>query len=90
MTNPFDNEDDPFVVLINHEGQYSLWPSSISVPAGWDIAHDEDTRQACVDFIEANWQDMRPLSLVRAMAASEDERRGSMARPVPPEAASPE
>ena len=24
----------------------------------------EDTRQACIDYVEANWTDMRPKSLV--------------------------
>lgn len=67
MSNPFENADGVYLALINDEGQYSLWPSWAEVPAGWAVAFGEDTRQACLDHIEANWTDMRPKSLIRAM-----------------------
>jgi MbtH protein len=67
MTNPFDDEDGRFLVLRNDEGQYSLWPSSIDVPAGWDVAHEEDSRAAALQYIEDNWTDMRPNSLIASM-----------------------
>lgn len=67
MSNPFDDPDGTFLVLINEEGQYSLWPSFAEVPAGWTIAHPEDGRQACLDYIEQHWTDMRPRSLIKAM-----------------------
>lgn len=69
MSNPFDNTEGRFLVLVNDEGQHSLWPSFIDVPAGWTVAHPEDDRQTCLDFIETNWTDMRPKSLVAAMEA---------------------
>ncbi len=34
MTNPFDDEDGEFLVLVNDEGQHSLWPAQLAVPAG--------------------------------------------------------
>ncbi|GAA2895625.1 MbtH family protein [Streptosporangium fragile] len=67
MSNPFEDPDGVYLALVNDEGQYSLWPSWAEVPAGWTVAFGEDTRQACLDFIEANWTDMRPNSLIRAM-----------------------
>jgi MbtH protein len=67
MTNPFDDEDGRFLVLRNDEGQYSLWPSFIDVPAGWDVTHEEDSRAACLRYIEDNWTDMRPNSLIASM-----------------------
>ncbi|MFD5558739.1 MbtH family protein [Streptomyces sp. NPDC127068] len=67
MANPFDNEDGSFYALINDEGQYSLWPTFADVPAGWEIAFGEDTRQACLDHIEEKWTDMRPKSLIEEM-----------------------
>ena len=70
MTNPFDDKDGVFVVLVNHEGQYSLWPNFAPVPAGWTIQFGPDQRQPCVDYIEQNWTDMRPNSLITAMEAS--------------------
>ncbi|MFJ9113818.1 MbtH family protein [Streptomyces sp. NPDC102283] len=67
MTNPFENPDGTYLVLINDEGQHSLWPSFIDVPAGWTVVKQEDNRAACLEYIEANWVDMRPASLVKAM-----------------------
>ncbi|HEU5471259.1 MAG TPA: MbtH family protein [Actinophytocola sp.] len=67
MTNPFDNEDGRYLVLVNAEGQHSLWPTFAEVPAGWDIVHPEDSRQACLAYVETNWTDMRPKSLIEQM-----------------------
>ncbi|MFD0684691.1 MbtH family protein [Actinomadura fibrosa] len=67
MTNPFEDPEGTYVVLTNDEGQHSLWPSFAEVPAGWTVAKAEDTRQACLDYIEENWTDMRPKSLIEAM-----------------------
>ncbi|MFD9726086.1 MbtH family protein [Streptomyces sp. NPDC059072] len=67
MANPFDNEDGTFYALVNEEGQYSLWPTFADVPAGWVVEFGENTRQACLDFIEENWTDMRPKSLIEEM-----------------------
>lgn len=68
-TNPFEDEDANYFVLINDEGQHSLWPVFADVPDGWEIIFGEDKRQACLDFIEKNWTDMRPKSLIRQMEA---------------------
>jgi MbtH protein len=67
MTNPFENADGRYFVLVNDEGQHSLWPSFVEVPAGWTVVHGEESRQSCLDHIEANWTDMRPKSLIAAM-----------------------
>ncbi|PVC82326.1 MULTISPECIES: MbtH family protein [Streptomyces] len=69
MTNPFEDEDGTYLVLVNHEGQHSLWPAFAEVPGGWTVAHPEDTRQACLDYVEQNWTDLRPKSLIESMAA---------------------
>jgi MbtH protein len=66
-TNPFEDEDANYFVLINDEGQHSLWPVFVDVPDGWEVIFGEDGRQACLDFIEKNWTDMRPNSLIKAM-----------------------
>jgi MbtH protein len=70
MTNPFDDPDGTFLVLVNDEGQHSMWPAFAAVPAGWTVVHERDTRQACLDYVDAHWTDMRPRSLVAAMASS--------------------
>jgi MbtH protein len=68
VSSPFEDENASYQVLINDEGQHSLWPAFIEVPDGWRTVFGENTRKACLDFIEEDWTDMRPNSLVRAMA----------------------
>ena len=71
MANPFDDNDGTFLVLVNDEDQHSMWPSFAEVPAGWTVVKTADTRQACLDYIERNWTDMRPKSLITAMSADD-------------------
>ncbi|MFF3500359.1 MbtH family protein [Streptomyces sp. NPDC003247] len=72
MANPFDDDDGVFLVLVNDEGQYSLWPEFLPVPAGWAGVHGPDSRAACLEHVERNWTDMRPRSLVEAMRGAGD------------------
>ena len=72
MTNPFEDKDGIYLVLINDEGQYSLWPSTNAVPAGWTAVLENAPRQACLDYINEHWTDMRPRSLIAAMSAERD------------------
>ena len=67
MTNPFEDENGVYHVLVNEEGQHSLWPSFKEVPQGWSIVHKADNRAACLEFIEKKWTDMRPKSLIELM-----------------------
>ncbi|HET6703371.1 MbtH family protein [Amycolatopsis sp.] len=67
QTNPFDEPEGRFLVLVNDEGQYSLWPSFAEVPAGWRVELAETERESALAHIELNWTDMRPKSLVREM-----------------------
>lgn len=66
MSNPFEDPDSLYLVLVNAEGQHSLWPAGIAVPAGWITAHDADSRSNCLQYVETQWTDMRPASLVQA------------------------
>jgi MbtH protein len=66
-TNPFDDPEGLFRVLRNDEGQHSLWPAFVDNPSGWTTAHPEDTRLACLEYVESTWTDLRPASLVAAM-----------------------
>jgi MbtH protein len=72
MTNPFEDHNATYHVLINGEGQHSLWPSFIEVPEGWSIIRRSDSRAACLDFINRHWTDMRPNSLIERMQATAD------------------
>ncbi|MCL8011967.1 MbtH family protein [Streptomyces sp. AS02] len=71
MANPFDDANGVFRVLVNDEGQYSLWPDFVPVPDGWSSVHGPDGRETCLEYIERNWTDMRPRSLAEAMRRAE-------------------
>jgi len=68
MGNVFDDADAEFRVLVNHERQHSLWPALTDVPAGWTSVFGPDSRQNCLDYVDRNWTDMRPASLVTETA----------------------
>ena len=68
--NPFDDPDGRFTVLVNDEDQHSLWPAGFDVPGGWRTVFDEASRQECLDYVEAHWTDLRPLSARRDVEAS--------------------
>ena len=56
-----------YLVLINHEEQYSLWPSYKPIPAGWKAIGEERTKNECLAYVDEVWTDMRPLSLRKQM-----------------------
>jgi MbtH protein len=68
MTNPFDDPEASYYALINDHDQYSLWPASVAVPAGWTVAFGPADRGSCLEHIETNWTDMRPAGLSRPEA----------------------
>ncbi|PRE39330.1 MbtH family protein [Burkholderia multivorans] len=52
-----------YFVVLNHEDQYSIWPASATLPAGWFEAGKRGTREECLEHIAQVWVDMRPRSL---------------------------
>jgi non-ribosomal peptide synthetase component F len=67
MSNPFEAETGQLDVLVNGEGQYSVWPSTLPAPEGWTIALRDSDRVTCLSLIRSAWTDLRPNSLVSAM-----------------------
>lgn len=64
----FDREDEVFIVLVNHEEQYSIWPEWKTVPGGWKAVEGvRGDKQHVLDYVRTHWQDMRPLSLRKWM-----------------------
>ena len=68
MTNPFEDPEGHYLVVVNDEDQHSLWPSFIPVPAGWRVTFGEDSRDACLAYVERTWTDLRPRSLRESMS----------------------
>lgn len=64
----FDDDDQTtYDVVVNHEEQYSIWPSDQDLPAGWRTVGKQGLKADCLEHIASVWTDMRPLSLRRAM-----------------------
>lgn len=56
-------DGDEFIVIVNKEGQYSLWPSARDIPLGWTQVGPVGAKHECLNWIEGAWTDMRPRSL---------------------------
>jgi MbtH protein len=66
VANPFESETEPYRVLVNDEGQHSLWPEFVDVPNGWRVVLSGKSRKDCIDYVDSHWTDMRPRSLVQS------------------------
>jgi MbtH protein len=63
MTTDAIDAQQACLVLRNIEEQYSLWPASNDVPAGWSVVLRAASRQEALDYVQAHWTDMRPASV---------------------------
>ncbi|MBR0906137.1 MbtH family protein [Bradyrhizobium liaoningense] len=63
----FDRDDVTFTVVVNHEEQYSIWPTFKEIPGDWKAVGKTGSKKECLDHIEQVWTDMRPLSLRKFM-----------------------
>lgn len=52
-----------YVVVVNHEEQYSIWPSFKPLPLGWNAAGKKGQKAECLEYIKEVWTDMTPASL---------------------------
>lgn len=59
-----------YLVVINYEQQYSIWPAAKPLPAGWSAVGDAKAYDECVQQIEQQWSDIRPRSLREANNAA--------------------
>ena len=64
-------EDFEYQVLVNHEEQYSLWPTFRDIPNGWKQVGPIGTKQVCLDYVNEVWTDITPLSVRKRMAEYE-------------------
>lgn len=52
-----------YLVVVNGEEQYSIWPQSQPLPIGWNDQGFKGNRADCLAEIAKIWTDMRPKSL---------------------------
>lgn len=57
------NTEPIFLVVVNDEGQYSLWAEDRTLPAGWTATGFSGPREGCLTHIDEVWTDLRPLSV---------------------------
>lgn len=74
---PDDDDTREYAVVINHEEQYSIWPTGRDLPSGWSEVGVRGAKRECLDHIDKVWTDMRPLSLRKAMAAASGRQSGA-------------
>jgi MbtH protein len=70
MSNDRVASEAVYQVVVNHEGQYALWPSDREPPLGWTSAGKVGPKDECLAYVEEVWTDMRPLSLRKTMDES--------------------
>ncbi|MGW3077180.1 MULTISPECIES: MbtH family protein [unclassified Kitasatospora] len=58
-------DDRTYLVVRNHEDQYSIWPTGQDVPDGWVAEGFDGPKDECLAHIAQVWTDLRPLSLRR-------------------------
>jgi MbtH protein len=58
-----EHSTETYVVVWNHEQQYSIWWAGRPLPAGWEAVGKTGTKDECLAYIDEVWTDMRPLSL---------------------------
>jgi MbtH protein len=56
-----------YIVVVNQEEQYSIWPKRKNIPAGWRATGKEGLKRECLQYVDEVWTDMRPLSLRKRM-----------------------
>jgi len=54
-----------YLVVMNDEGQYSIWLEAKPLPAGWRAAGHAGTKAQCLEHIDRVWTDLTPVSLQR-------------------------
>ena len=62
-----DTENTKYKVVVNDEGQYSIWDAYRPNPDGWRDAPMSGSKSECLAYIKEVWIDMRPLSLRNKM-----------------------
>jgi MbtH protein len=61
-----DSTGREYQVVRNDEEQYSVWPTSHALPAGWVPAGGAGTKEQCLAEIAEVWTDLRPRSVREA------------------------
>ncbi len=64
-------DDTVYKVVVNHEEQFSIWPTGCENAFGWQDIGKSGSRDECLANIRDIWTDMRPLGLRKTMESVE-------------------
>lgn len=57
-----------FRVVVNDEGQHSIWPANRTDPPGWRDTGFQGDETRCAEHISEIWLDIRPKTLAEDSA----------------------
>ena len=58
-----ETQNSQYRVVINHEEQYAIWPSSLANPNGWRDAGKVGLKAECLAYVKEVWTDLTPASV---------------------------
>ena len=71
MSTDASEDTRTYIILVNHEEQYSLWLADKEIPLGWSAVGKPGSKAECLEYVKEVWTDMRPLSLRNRPAGAE-------------------
>ena len=69
MIDAEDSTTRAWEVVVNAEGQHSIWPVGKTLPAGWSLTGFRASKPACLAHIGETWPDIRPRSVQGEVSA---------------------
>lgn len=72
MTINNEENQELFSVVINHEGQYSIWPLDREIPGGWEKEGKTGSKTQCLEYIDKTWTDICPRSIRRKTSGNRE------------------
>lgn len=52
--------ENRYRVVVNDDGQYSVWREDADIPPGWHAAGASGSKSECLDHIGRTWSGIRP------------------------------
>jgi MbtH protein len=51
-----------YVIVRNHNDEYSIWFSDAALPDGWEAVGEPGAKSECLLWIEDNWTGLQPAA----------------------------
>jgi MbtH protein len=72
LTSEPDDDRDSYRVVVNHEEQYSIWPSERENAPGWSDVGITGSKEQCLTYIDQVWRDITPRSVRDAIGSAHE------------------